>query len=93
VQLAPGLAVSGRLVREYTDDDVKEEEQQKSAAQEIGATSPAMHSMRGASLLPLAIRLPNKSAAESEQEKTMAYDRAMRIAALNDKFCKGMAGG
>jgi hypothetical protein len=32
VQLASGLAVSGRLVlREYTDDDAKEEEQQKSA--------------------------------------------------------------
>ena len=32
VQLAPSLAVSGRLVlREYTDDDVKEEEQQKSS--------------------------------------------------------------
>jgi len=30
VQLAPGVSVSGRLVlREYTDDDVKEEEQQK----------------------------------------------------------------
>ena len=33
VQIATGLAVSGRLVlREYTDDDVKEEEQQKSSA-------------------------------------------------------------
>jgi hypothetical protein len=32
VQIATGLAVSGRLVlREYTDDDVKEEEQQKSS--------------------------------------------------------------
>lgn len=32
VQIASGLAVSGRLVlREFTDDDVKEEEQQKSS--------------------------------------------------------------
>ena len=31
VQIAPGLAVSGRLVlREYTDEDDKEEEQQRS---------------------------------------------------------------
>jgi hypothetical protein len=32
VQIAPGLAVSGRLVlREYTEEDAKEEEQQKSS--------------------------------------------------------------
>jgi hypothetical protein len=32
VQIAPGLAASGRLVlREYTEEDAKEEEQQKSS--------------------------------------------------------------
>jgi hypothetical protein len=51
--------------------------------------------MRGASLLPPAIRPPNRSAAESEQEKRMARDneRTKRIAELNDAFRKGMATG
>src|SRR5262245_18971514 len=59
------------------------------------SASPAMPGMRGASLLPLAIRQPNSSAAENEQEKKMAKenDRAKKIAALNDKFRKGLPAG
>jgi hypothetical protein len=51
--------------------------------------------MCGASLLPPAIRPPDRSAAESEQENQMprVNDDAKKIAALNDKFRKGLPAG